>query len=616
MGYFLFTVFVGFIISSLVLYFKLWNAKEQVKRLQKELDSLERYRQVKNAWLTLKKLRETHDTTIADTMLEVARINDEATKSAHQITNDLIKTAKSEASIILHEARVTEDSANSNLRESKNISNKAEEQSTILLRKTGEKADKKLSETTIKTSKMIADTKNEVKAMKADAEQILCKAKNDIYMASISVKEIIKEAKGSALIIAGDAFRALKESDELQARVIAARNQLEGCGSKYMIPTRSLVDCLAEDFDYTEPGRELKIIRERIRALLETGLAGESLYRDDTQRLFAIRFVVDAFNGKVDSILSRARRSDPGTIKQEIEDAFHLVNMNAEVLDSTKIARAYMLLRQEESRLLMTILAIRERNREEQRALRERLRDEEKAQKEYEIELKQATRDEDVARKAVDKIRRQIEESSAVEREEFEIRLREMEQKVVEAEAKKQRSLSMAQQTRSGHIYIISNEGAFGEGVFKIGMTRRLVPEERVSELGGASVPFGFDIHALIPSNDAPGLERELHKRFALFQVNKVNYRKEFFRVPLVAIRSVVQELKLNDVQWTEHALATQFKETKVMDEEFKNNIDRQDQWLSSQYRLKSLLINGNIKGLNITSDEDSDYALENNEID
>lgn len=84
----------------------------------------------------------------------------------------------------------------------------------------------------------------------------------------------------------------------------------------------------------------------------------------------------------------------------------------------------------------------------------------------------------------------------------------------------------MAQQTRTGHVYVISNIGSFGEHVFKIGMTRRLEPKDRVRELGDASVPFEFDIHAMIFSDDAPTLKRALHRHFLKQQVNKVNPRK------------------------------------------------------------------------------------------
>jgi hypothetical protein len=115
-----------------------------------------------------------------------------------------------------------------------------------------------------------------------------------------------------------------------------------------------------------------------------------------------------------------------------------------------------------------------------------------------------------------------------------------LEQALADAQAKGQRALSMAQQTRSGHCYIISNVGSFGEDVLKIGLTRRLDPQDRIKELGDASVPFGFDVHALIYSDDAPKLERTLHETFNEFRLNLVNPRKEFFKVPLQAVREKI----------------------------------------------------------------------------
>jgi hypothetical protein len=123
----------------------------------------------------------------------------------------------------------------------------------------------------------------------------------------------------------------------------------------------------------------------------------------------------------------------------------------------------------------------------------------------------------------------------------------------------------MAQQTRSGHVYIISNIGAFGEEVFKIGMTRRLEPLDRVKELGDASVPFAFDVHGMIYSDDAPTLERLLHEQFDDLRINKVNYRKEFFRVPLDRVRAFAEE-KGFQTTFTMVAEARDYRETQALE--------------------------------------------------
>ena len=121
--------------------------------------------------------------------------------------------------------------------------------------------------------------------------------------------------------------------------------------------------------------------------------------------------------------------------------------------------------------------------------------------------------------------------------------------------------MSMAQMTRRGHVYIISNEGSFGEQVFKIGLTRRLEPLDRVRELGDASVPFSFDVHAMIHAEDAPALERQLQDFFTERRLNKVNLRKEFFKIPISAIKEKVEELG-HEVHWTLKAEAAEWRES------------------------------------------------------
>jgi hypothetical protein len=144
----------------------------------------------------------------------------------------------------------------------------------------------------------------------------------------------------------------------------------------------------------------------------------------------------------------------------------------------------------------------------------------------------------------------------------------------------------MAQQTKSGHVYVISNIGSFGEDVFKIGMTRRLEPLDRVRELGDASVPFAFDVHAMIWSEDAPSLEGQLHKRFALAQVNKVNFRKEFFRATIEEIREELDKDELN-IKWTMTADAREYRESQAIDKLIRENPVARENWLNRRLLLE-----------------------------
>ncbi len=118
-----------------------------------------------------------------------------------------------------------------------------------------------------------------------------------------------------------------------------------------------------------------------------------------------------------------------------------------------------------------------------------------------------------------------------------------LEKDLADAHAKFERAQAMAEKTRSGYVYIISNIGSFGEEVVKIGLTRRLDPADRVRELGDASVPFVFDTHAIIYSDDAPALERALHNEFQKTRINAQNFRKEFFRVSIEEVEKAVTRL-------------------------------------------------------------------------
>jgi hypothetical protein len=182
----------------------------------------------------------------------------------------------------------------------------------------------------------------------------------------------------------------------------------------------------------------------------------------------------------------------------------------------------------------------------------------------------------------MEKARRDVEKSSEAERSKLEEKLRELSERLRVAEEKNQRAISMAQQTKSGHVYIISNIGSFGENVYKIGMTRRLEPLDRVRELGDASVPFEFDVHALIPSADAPALERELHRKFVRDQVNKVNPRKEFFRVQLHDVRSQLEALGV-EASWTLTAEAREYRESLAVEQALASKTIDETAWMQQQ---------------------------------
>lgn len=184
--------------------------------------------------------------------------------------------------------------------------------------------------------------------------------------------------------------------------------------------------------------------------------------------------------------------------------------------------------------------------KEEQKELREREREDSKARKEAEKIQKEAEKEEKIKGEAIFELEKRMAEQSESERSLHQEELDRLKAELNEAHQRLERARSRAQDTKQGHVYVISNIGSFGGDVLKIGMTRRVEPMDRVRELGDASVPFTFDVHALIESDDAPNLESILHKAFDSRRVNKVNRRKEYFNVNIEDIEAELEKLEIN----------------------------------------------------------------------
>jgi len=403
-----------------------------------------------------------------------------------------------------------------------------------------------------------ADAQRRVRHIHLQAEALVSQARTEAARISI-------EANQRAQELAGEAYEALLSKGTLESAAKAIQNVVDGYGDRYIVPTHSLLDELAADFGHLAAGESLRISRDQTRRMVEQRQAATCDYVEASRRETAVRFVIDAFNGKVDAILSRARNDNHGTLEQEVRDAFSIVNLNGEAFRNARILQSYLDCRLDELRWATVAQGLRRKEREEQRQLQEQIREEEKARKEYEKAMEEVAREEAAIKKAMEQARKEMEQASSEEKQKYEQRLAELENKLNEAEAKNQRALSMAQQTRSGNVYIISNTGSFGEDIIKIGMTRRLEPLDRVKELGDASVPFEFDVHAMIRSDDAPGLERLLHREFDSARLNKVNYRKEFFRVPLQSLRDFVAQRSL-EATFTMTAEAREYRESQALE--------------------------------------------------
>ena len=420
------------------------------------------------------------------------------------------------------------------------------------------------------------------KEAREKANELKNKAEAILNNATKQAETIIQNAHNKAESIAGDAYKIKQESEDLEKTLVALKNTVRGYGDDYIIPSYSLLDQLADDFGYTEAGEELKKARERSRLMVKNHTAAKCDYVEEYRKTTAIDFIIDAFNGKTDTILTLVKQDNFGVLKQKITDAYYLVNNLGKAFRNAVITPQYLDSRLDELKWAVTCTELRNREREEQRQIREQMREEERARREYEKAMKDAAKEEELLKKAIEKAQQAVAKASEEQKAKYEAKLQELSEKLKEAEEKSQRAISMAQQTKSGHVYIISNIGSFGEDVFKIGMTRRLEPTDRVRELGDASVPFPFDIHAMIFSEDAPKLETTLHKVFVDNQVNKVNPRKEFFKVSISNIRNQIESMNIQ-AKWTMIADAYEWRETQAIEKAMAQNSNLQKEWKEQQ---------------------------------
>ena len=203
----------------------------------------------------------------------------------------------------------------------------------------------------------------------------------------------------------------------------------------------------------------------------------------------------------------------------------------------------------------------KEQAKQEQQALREQMRQEAEERKALEAERKKIEKEEEKFKAEIEKVNELMTKvGDDLELEKLRNRIMQLESQLSDVVVKKD-EISNLQNGKAGTVYIISNIGSFGEDVFKVGMTRRLEPQDRVNELGDASVPFKFDVHSFIFSKDAVALENKMHTILNNRRVNKVNLRKEFFRISIDELESLVNEIEPT-AEFNKTIIAEEFRQS------------------------------------------------------
>jgi hypothetical protein len=284
-----------------------------------------------------------------------------------------------------------------------------------------------------------------------------------------------------------------------------------------------------------------------------------------------VKLILRSFNNECDASIVGVKFNNVDSIEKRIRKAFETLNTLGKRM-TISIAPSYLDLKLQELHLCYEYQVKKQQEKEEQKLLREQMREEAKVQREIEeMKLKVAKEEKHFA-KALETVNAQmLRASTDAERQLLEQEKAGLLKQLAELEKTRQDIQYREQNTRAGYVYIISNVGSFGEHVYKIGVTRRLEPQERIDELGDASVPFDFDIHALIFSDDAPSLENAIHKAFEKRRLNMINRRREFFYVTLDEIKQVVTTSFRKPVEFIELADAQEFRQSLVLKQDGAN---------------------------------------------
>lgn len=295
-------------------------------------------------------------------------------------------------------------------------------------------------------------------------------------------------------------------------------------------------------FDFTDSEafkHKIREVRDQQKAMVSAKIAA----------LCPTEWAVDGSKSKGQTMINRQMRLSLRAFNNECDAAIANTRWNNVVAMEKRVLAAEKAINRENSSMNLAINEDYTRLKIEELRLTHEYREKQKAEKEERAEMKRVEREEKkllAEAEAAEKEERKYQALLDKARQEVgadEARIAELEAALAEAHAASERARAMAEMTKCGYVYVISNVGSFGEDVVKIGLTRRLEPDERVRELGDASVPFGFDTHAMIYSDEAPALEAALHREFADRRINMSNMRKEFFRAGLEEVEAAVARL-------------------------------------------------------------------------
>ncbi|MCK4742894.1 MAG: GIY-YIG nuclease family protein [Sulfuriflexus sp.] len=380
---------------------------------------------------------------------------------------------------------------------------------------------------------------------------LFMKRKEILNLADEQAKEMINKAKGDVLSYEERIARLKIADKEISARLKEARAIIENITDMSSVHAANIELITEEDLlSSQEYQADRKEVRSKLRKLACNAITGVRGSGADVNigKFIAISAKADMAGAllltTVEMLCSKVTPNNGREALEKLQESILAAESLIKSMDSrASVDKEFRSSLSNRLQIEINFKKAKQKAKEEQKELREQEKEERKARQEAEKIQQEAEKEEEIKQQAILEIEQKLNEQNESDRAVYEEQLKKLQEELAEVHAKAERARSRAQETKQGHVYVISNIGSFGDEILKIGMTRRLNPIDRVKELGDASVPFTFDIHALIESENAPELEKNLHKIFSDRRVNKVNMRKEYFRVHIDEI-----ELKLAEI--------------------------------------------------------------------
>lgn len=276
------------------------------------------------------------------------------------------------------------------------------------------------------------------------------------------------------------------------------------------------------------------------------------------------KLLLRAFNSECDETISKIKYNNIDASIKKINSSAAAISKLGTIM-KIAITEKYLNLKIQEAYLALEYQLRKQKEKEEAKEARAQMREAAKLQREIEEQRRKIEKEQAHYQKALLTVLKQLESASENEKADLLAKRGELEKELGDIEISLNDIDYREANQRAGYVYIISNIGSFGKDVYKIGMTRRLDPQERVDELGDASVPFNFDVHAMIFSDNAPALETALHHAFENKKLNMVNHRREFFHVTLDEIKEVIKQNYDKTVEFVDVPDAEQYRISEKM---------------------------------------------------